>query len=115
MFIVIIESDPFVRIDLYEAMGTVFTAASIECFERLEDLPDTIGHTDIAIVDSDYADLSQSPHVAAWIERNTFGVLTKESNAAFNSDLPNWHVLERPFSEQTLLNVLSARSVEDSN
>lgn len=106
MFILIVESDPLVRLDLRETLENEFSNSTVKCTDRLESQLDFAVTADVIILDTvDPSALPDSLH-ENWLCRVAHVVLTNISAEGDREFPVQWRRLQRPFSEKMIVDTL---------
>lgn len=108
MFILLVENDPFVRIDLGEALECFAPNGIIESYGHLHSVPETQTRYDLIVIDTPNADVAQNTHAMSWLKAAELVVFTRGRGAELADTYPNAQVLQRPFTEQIFLDTLRA-------
>ncbi|WP_224825084.1 hypothetical protein [Cognatishimia sp. MH4019] len=106
MNILLIETDPFVRTDMQEALRAAFPGVNLLSVETLDggDFPQ--GSPQIIILDTPMDEVQTNQRIAAWIASGSQIVLTNGSSVPLSLPEGKWRKVDRPFTEQMLLDAL---------
>lgn len=106
LVIILVESDPVVRMDLSEALVGIFPDATIRTADKLENIGEDHYVADVVILDTPHAEILAWPNCKFWIDGNAHVILTHDTSDLTDIIHSTWRKLQRPFSEQMLLNSL---------
>ncbi|MEL6511169.1 MAG: hypothetical protein AAFQ47_06020 [Pseudomonadota bacterium] len=104
--IVLIEKDPFVRIDMSEALAVAFPNVRVVTLEQLDQTVSDVAVPHVVILDTPLGELTDSAMVKAWTDAGAQIILTGSRDQAGDLKHQTWQNVERPFTDQMLLDVI---------
>ncbi len=106
MTIVLIEKDSFVRLDMFEALVNAFPGSKVVSLERLDQSAEEVTAPRIVILDTPLGEIDGNAMIKTWTQSGARIILTDSHNQTATEPHQSWRKVDRPFTDQMLLDVV---------
>ncbi|MFL4471762.1 hypothetical protein ACERZ8_18460 [Tateyamaria armeniaca] len=109
MTIFLIEKDPFVRMDISEALTSAYPDANLITFDGLDAMAEARETPDVILLDASPEEVVDDAFIHRWSTQDLQIVFTAGNDQSSQQHNAFWRTLERPFTDDMLLKAVNLR------